>query len=196
MARTPDYYKTLGVDKKASPDEIKKAYRKLARQYHPDTNKDAGAEEKFKEVSEAYDVLSDPEKRKRYDRGGLFTAAGPFGGGAAAARPRPTSALLRHPLGHLQRRRRPRHAHAAGGRARARPRDDGLALLRAGGRGRAGPGLRRHPRRLPDVPRDRRASPAPSPSSAPSARVAAWSRRARACSRSPARASAAAARAR
>ena len=60
MARSPDYYKTLGLEKKASADEIKKAYRKLARQYHPDTNNDAGAEERFKEVSEAYDVLSDP----------------------------------------------------------------------------------------------------------------------------------------
>ena len=90
MARGPDYYKTLGVDKKASQDEIKKAYRKLARQYHPDTNKDPGAEDRFKQVSEAYDVLSDPEKRKKYDRGGLFTTANPFGGagpggGATAA---------------------------------------------------------------------------------------------------------------
>ena len=84
MARNPDYYKTLGVDKKASQDEIKKAYRKLARQYHPDTNNDAGAEERFKEVSEAYDVLSDPEKRKKYDRGGLFAGTGPFGAGGAA----------------------------------------------------------------------------------------------------------------
>ena len=84
MARNPDYYKTLGVDKKASQDDIKKAYRKLARQYHPDTNKDTGAEDRFKEVSEAYDVLSDPEKRKKYDRGGLFTGAGPFGVGGAA----------------------------------------------------------------------------------------------------------------
>ena len=94
MARGPDYYKTLGVDKKASQDEIKKAYRKLARQYHPDTNKDAGAEDRFKQVSEAYDVLSDPEKRKKYDRGGLFTTAEPVRRRAApaAARPRPTSA--------------------------------------------------------------------------------------------------------
>jgi molecular chaperone DnaJ len=84
VARNPDYYKTLGVDKKASQDDIKKAYRKLARQYHPDTNKDAGAEERFKQVSEAYDVLSDPEKRKKYDRGGVFAGAGPFGAGGTA----------------------------------------------------------------------------------------------------------------
>ena len=58
---------------------------KLARQYHPDTNKDAGAEDRFKEVSEAYDVLSDPEKRKKYDRGGLFTGTGPFAGGGGGA---------------------------------------------------------------------------------------------------------------
>ena len=82
MARAGDYYKILGVDKKASQEDIKKAYRKLARQYHPDTNKSAGAEDRFKEVSEAYDVLGDPEKRKRYDRGGIFAGAGgPFGGG-------------------------------------------------------------------------------------------------------------------
>src|SRR5918994_3438777 len=80
-----DHYKVLGVDKKASQDEIKKAYRKLARQYHPDTNKEPGAEERFKEISEAYDVLSDPEKRKKYDRGGVFATANPFGGAAGGA---------------------------------------------------------------------------------------------------------------
>src|ERR671931_441230 len=76
MARS-DFYKVLGVDKKASQDEIKTAYRKLARRYHPDTNKDAGAEERFKEISEAYDVLGDPEKRKKYDRGQSVFAGAP-----------------------------------------------------------------------------------------------------------------------
>src|SRR5919108_2732180 len=63
-----DYYKTLGVSKNASTEEIKKAYRKLARQYHPDVNKTAGAEKRFKEINEANEVLSDPAKRKRYDQ--------------------------------------------------------------------------------------------------------------------------------
>jgi molecular chaperone DnaJ len=83
MASRPDYYKTLGVDRKATPDEIKKAYRKLARQYHPDRNPDdKQAEARFKEISQAHDVLGDPEKRKQYDSGsGPFaTGAGPGGG--------------------------------------------------------------------------------------------------------------------
>jgi molecular chaperone DnaJ len=83
MATRSDYYKTLGVDKKASPEEIKKAYRKLARQYHPDRNPDdKGAESRFKDISQAYDVLGDPDKRRQYDSGsGPFAAgAGPAGG--------------------------------------------------------------------------------------------------------------------
>ncbi len=72
-----DLYKVLGVEKKATPDQIKKAYRKLARQYHPDRNPgDAAAEARFKEISGAYDVLGDAEKRKQYDRAGVFGGAG------------------------------------------------------------------------------------------------------------------------
>lgn len=70
-----DYYATLGVSKNASQDEIKKAFKKLARKYHPDVNKDPGAEEKFKEINEAYTVLSDPEKRQFYDRYGSEAAS-------------------------------------------------------------------------------------------------------------------------
>jgi len=66
MARR-DFYEVLGVGRDASADDIQSAYRKLARTYHPDVNKEPGAEDRFKEVSEAYDVLSDPELRRRYD---------------------------------------------------------------------------------------------------------------------------------
>jgi molecular chaperone DnaJ len=77
-----ELYKVLGVAKKASAEEIKKAHRKLVRKYHPDRNPDdPGAEEKFKEIQGAYDTLSDPEKRKEYDAGGSF---GGFGGGQGA----------------------------------------------------------------------------------------------------------------
>ena len=81
-----DLYKLLGVDKKASAEDIKKAHRKLVRQYHPDRNPgDAKAEERFKQVQAAYDILGDPDKRKQYDRGGLsaFGPGGPGGPGGA-----------------------------------------------------------------------------------------------------------------
>jgi curved DNA-binding protein len=67
MAPRRDFYESLGVSRTATPEEIQRVYRTLARTYHPDINKDPGAEERFKEVSEAYDVLSDPDTRKRYD---------------------------------------------------------------------------------------------------------------------------------
>ena len=80
-----DFYKTLGVSKTASQDEIKRAYRKLAVQYHPDKNKTKEGEQKFKEVSKAYEALSDPQKRQAYDQFGAAAfeengAQGPFGG--------------------------------------------------------------------------------------------------------------------
>ena len=90
MAAKKDYYEVLGVSKGAPADELKKAYRKLAIKYHPDKNPgDKEAEEKFKELAEAYDVLSDPDKRQRYDQFGhagvgssaASGGAGGFGGG-------------------------------------------------------------------------------------------------------------------
>ncbi len=86
MASSKDYYETLGVSKDASADEIKSAFRKMAKKYHPDINKEPGAEAKFKEIGEAYAVLSDPDKRRQYDQLGheAYTngaAQGGFGGG-------------------------------------------------------------------------------------------------------------------
>src|SRR5688500_7053575 len=71
-----DYYQTLGVERGASADAIKKAYRKLARQWHPDVNKSSGAGDKFKQITEAYEVLKDPKKRALYDRLGENWRAG------------------------------------------------------------------------------------------------------------------------
>ena len=72
MEERKDYYKILGIDKNADENTIKKAYRKLAKKYHPDTNAgNAQAAEKFKQITEAYSVLSDPEKKKMYDSSAL-----------------------------------------------------------------------------------------------------------------------------
>ena len=77
-----DLYNILEIEKGANEQEIKRAYRRLARKYHPDVNKEAGAEDKFKEVQSAFDVLSDPQKRARYDQFGVTDdQAGGFGGG-------------------------------------------------------------------------------------------------------------------
>lgn len=81
MATKRDYYDILGVSKNSSLEEIKRAYRKLALEWHPDRNKSAHANEKFKEINEAYAVLSDPKKRQAYDQFGHAAEQGPFGGG-------------------------------------------------------------------------------------------------------------------
>src|SRR5437762_13261234 len=86
-----DFYKILGVKKDAKPEEIKKAYRRLARKYHPDVNPgDKSAEDRFKQMSEAFDVISDPKKRKVYDRFGQYSDnlanAAEAGSGAAYTR--------------------------------------------------------------------------------------------------------------
>src|SRR3981081_1105289 len=92
MAR--DYYDVLGVSRTAGPDELQQAYRRLARANHPDINKDPGAEERFKEINEAYSALSDPELRKKYDRFGEDCRRVPedgeerVGAGAGSARGR------------------------------------------------------------------------------------------------------------
>lgn len=84
-----DYYKTLGVERNATQEQIQRAYRKLARQYHPDINKASDAEDKFKVINEAYEVLKDPESRKKYDKmgAGWKSAESPYYQGSYGAQP-------------------------------------------------------------------------------------------------------------
>ena len=98
-----NYYDILGVSKDASPDDIKRAYRSMAKKYHPDINKEPGADEKFKEVNEAYEVLSDPTKKSNYDNYGSASgpnpndffggAGGGFGGGGFGGGKRTSTAV-------------------------------------------------------------------------------------------------------
>ena len=200
MATRPDYYKTLGVDKKATAEEIKKAYRKLARRYHPDRNPDdKQAEERFKEISQAHDVLGDPEKRKQYDSGsGPFaTGAGPGGGFGGFGNFDFDGSSMGDILSNLfggVRERRAGVAHQAASRARGRSRGAGLDLLRPGDRGRPGAAAGADARHLQHLPRHRRQARHHARRCARAARAAASRRRARGCSRSPSPARAAAAR--
>ncbi len=177
-----DYYKALGVAKRASQAEIKKAYRKLARELHPDTNPgDAKAEARFKEVSEAYDVLSDAGNRKEYDEarslfgGGVpaSAAAGSAASAAAAVRHRrhrggpPSTSATSSPaaggaggrvgdmFGGLfgGRGGRSRHRHPGAAATTSRPRSPDFAEAV---RGRDPAAAARQPARLPDLPRHRR----------------------------------------
>jgi molecular chaperone DnaJ len=80
-----DYYQALGVEREAGAEEIRKAYRKLARKHHPDLNPgDKAAEDRFKKVQEAYDILSDPKKKQMYDQVGFYSENGAAAGGAGA----------------------------------------------------------------------------------------------------------------
>ena len=151
-----DFYDTLGVKKGASEEEIKKAYRWLARKWHPDANPgDAQAEERFKEIQEAYSVLSDADKRKQYDAAACSAAAAPAA--AAFASTRRTSAAAMGGFGDILSDLFGGRGGGGAGRARRpRPRDRGAAVVRAGGERHGGVGHRSRRRSLSDLSRQRR----------------------------------------
>ncbi len=125
MADPPrDYYGLLGVGRDATPEEIKRAYRRLARELHPDVNPDPGAQDRFKEVSTAYEVLSDPEKRRIVDLGGDPLSQGAGGAGQPVRRLRRVRRRLRGVL----RQRRWRRG-GGGRRSRVRPGADALLQM-------------------------------------------------------------------
>ena len=181
MARQPDYYKTLGVDKKASQEDIKKAYRKLARRYHPDQNKEKGAEDRVKKVLRGLRRAAGPEKRKRYDRGSLFPGGAPYGGGGAGggATASDFGSFSEHPVQDLSARGGAKGNRTKPATERGRDLDttvslsfeqavDGAQVPVSGGDGLALPDLprdgrrARHPaRRLPRLPRPRGGDPGP-----------------------------------
>ncbi len=113
MATTRDYYDILGVPKGATDEDVKKAFRKLAQQWHPDVNTSPEADEQFKEINEAYQVLSDPQRRQAYD---TFGRAGVGGAGRGGLRPVRRLLRLRRHLRRVLRPGRHRHGHAAAGR--------------------------------------------------------------------------------
>ena len=143
-----DYYGILGVRRDADADEIKKAYRRLARELHPDVNPDPQTQERFKEITQAYEVLSDPEKRQMYDLG-----ADPFapGGAAGAGRLRRGRVPVQRHHGRLLRRRRGAARPAQPGPPGPQRHHPGRARpVRVRLRHHQGPG-RRHRRGLPDL---------------------------------------------
>ena len=159
-----DYYAVLGVPREASAEDIKKAFRKLARQYHPDVAKDKKvAEEKFKEINEAHEVLSDPEKRRKYDELGANWQQGfppPHAGGPGRRRPGARTCGASRPISLTGAPARPRRSPASRTRSGEASTATPRARVGRGPRRRSGSSTRRRPS---CTTRTRRAARARSP---------------------------------